>query len=119
MKARGLWTHVAAAAALVCLLTPAARAQAQVNDAQCLIVSNLFVRAVDGKEKTAAIQASFFYLGRMSGTVAEVEARLAAEVNKITKANNGAIMTACVQAMMARARQLSAVDVKIGRPAGD
>jgi hypothetical protein len=114
MKVVRLCTGVLGAVAFVCVLTPAARAQPQVNDAQCLIVSNLFTRAADDKEKTAAIQASFFYLGRMSGSATQVAARLAAEAKKITGENNGAIMTACVQSMMTRARELSGLDVKLG-----
>ena len=116
MKATDSWRLTFAATALICMWAPGALAQAQVSDAQCLVVSNLFLRAGDDKEKTTAMQASFFYLGRMSGSAAEVEAKLAAEAKKVTQANNGATMTACAQAMMARVKELSAIDVKLGPP---
>lgn len=98
----------AAAAGLLSLHGFSAQAQDGPSDVKCLLLSNLYAKAAtDEKAKTTALQASFFYLGRMTGPAPEVQARLLAEAKTIDPAKSSGTMEACAKAMVARAAQLS------------
>jgi hypothetical protein len=71
------------------------------------LLSNLYAKAAtDEKAKTTALQASFFYLGRMTGPAPELQARLLEEAKTIDPAKSSDAMEACAKAMVARAAQL-------------
>jgi hypothetical protein len=105
---RAILAISAAAASLVSLHGFAALAQGQPSDLKCLLLSNLYAKAAtDEKAKTTALQASFFYLGRMTGPAPELQARLLEEAKTIDPAKSSDAMEACAKAMVARAAQLS------------
>jgi hypothetical protein len=84
-------------------------AQEAVNDARCYILSSIFVRAQDEKVRQRAAQAAFFYLGRVAGAPAEVEAKLVAQAETITPQTSGPDMAACHQAMTLRANEVQGI----------
>jgi hypothetical protein len=84
-------------------------AQEAVNDSRCYILSSIFIRAEDEKVRQQAAQAAFFYLGRVTGAPAEVEARLAAQAETISPQNSGPDMAACHQAMTRRANEVQGI----------
>lgn len=105
---RSARTFLASAIALASLAAVPVQAQDQPNDAKCLLVSNMFSKgAEDEKARDTAMRASFFYLGRVTGSAAEVKARLVTEAKALSPQNSAPIMTACANAMVARAEQLS------------
>jgi hypothetical protein len=96
---------------LTLALLPAvpAQAQGQPSDVKCLLLSNIYAKqADDEKARAAALQATFFYLGRVTGPVADVQARLKEEAKTLPSGNNGDAMAACANAMVKRADELSA-----------
>ena len=94
--------------AVALLPTGAAQAQSQPSDVKCLLLSNLYAKqAGDEKARATALQASFFYLGRVSGPGATVKARLNDEAKTLSSNNAGDAMAACVKAMVQRAGELS------------
>lgn len=91
------------------LLPPVtAQAQSQPSDLRCLLLSNIYAKqAEDEKARAAALQASFFYLGRVTGPAADIRARLSEEAKSLSP-NGGDAMAACANAMVKRAEELSA-----------
>lgn len=95
---------------LALLPTVAAQAQSpsQPSDVKCLLLSNIYAKqAEDDKARATALQASFFYLGRVTGPAADVKARLTAEAKALSSPNNGDAMAACANAMVRRAGEIS------------
>ena len=92
------------------LLPPAtAQAQSQPSDVRCLLLSNLYAKqAEDEKARATARQASFFYLGRVTGPAADIRARLSDEAKTLSSTNGGDAMAACANAMVKRAEELAA-----------
>lgn len=90
-----------------------AAAQDANNDAKCLLVSNAFSRSTDAKQKQVATQAGFFYLGRLRGSPAELEAVLMAQARTITPQNAAPTMNACAQAVGRRASELQRVGERL------
>ena len=89
-----------------------APAQTQPSDIKCLLLSNMYAnRAEDEKARATALQASFFYLGRVYGPVAQIQARLQEEAKALSPTGNADEMAACANAMVRRAEEL-ATDVK-------
>ena len=105
---RANYSLIAAALALASLPAVPAQAQERPSDTKCLVASNLYAKgATDDKARSTAMQATFFYLGRMSGSAADVQARLVAEARTLTRENGPGIMEACAKAMVTRAEELS------------
>ncbi len=101
-------------AAVVFLPDRPAVAQDSARDAECFLISNMFSRAKDAKAKEVATQATFFYLGRLRGTSAEIEAAMVAQAKAITPENAGTKMNNCAQAMGRRATEVRGVTQRIG-----
>lgn len=94
--------------ALALLPPVTAQAQSQPSDVKCLLLSNIYAKqADDEKARAAALQASFFYLGRVTGPAADLRARLSAEAKTLSSTENGDAMAACANAMVKRAEELS------------
>jgi hypothetical protein len=105
---RAILTISAAAVGLVSLHGFSVQAQGQPSDVKCLLLSNLYAKAAtDEKAKTTALQASFFYLGRMTGPAGELQSRLLEEAKTIDPQKSSDAMEACAKAMVARAAQVS------------
>ena len=109
MRYRRGFLYLLAAQAVAFASSAPAAAQEGVDDARCYILSTLFARSGEEKLRGPAARAAFFYLGRLSGSTAEVEARLAAQAATITSENTGPLMTVCHQAMARRANEIQAV----------
>ncbi len=95
---------------LTLALLPAvpAQAQSQPSDIKCLVLSNLYAKqATEERIRTVALQASFFYLGRVTGPAAAVQARLKDEAESLSSTENGDAMAACANAMVRRAEDLA------------
>jgi hypothetical protein len=107
-----VFTSVLAAAAMLALGAAPAAAQSA-NDAKCFIASNVFTHSTDPKVKQVAVEASYFYLGRLGGTVTQIEAALAAQGKVVTMKNAGAIMQGCAQVVAARTKQVQAVGQRL------
>jgi alkanesulfonate monooxygenase SsuD/methylene tetrahydromethanopterin reductase-like flavin-dependent oxidoreductase (luciferase family) len=104
------------AAALAVALAPvSASAQASPSDAKCFLLSNMFANSTDAKAKQAAAQAVMFYLGRLAGPTARVEAALAAEAKTITPQTAGPTMQTCVQALAQKAKEIQGINERLNR----
>ena len=94
---------------VLALLSSPARAQTQPDDLKCLLLSNLYAKqATDEKLRAIALQASFFYLGRVSGPAAAIQSRMKEEAKALSTTDNGERMAACANAMVKRVGELSA-----------
>ena len=112
---------VARLAATLCLALASwpAAAQSLQSDARCLIVSNLFAASKDARAKQAGIEARYFYLGRLSGSPAQIESALVAQSKTITAKNAPQTMQGCAQTVVERARTVQAIGQRLrGAPAG-
>ena len=108
-----------AAPALVALGSAPAMAQSLANDAKCLIVSNLFAASKDPKAKEAGVQTRYFYLGRLSGSAAQIEAALAAQSKAINAQNAPQTMQACARVVVQKANEVRAIGQRLrNTPAG-
>lgn len=99
--------------ALATIASPAA-AQAT-NDARCFIVSNMFAKGGDVKARQAATQASYYYLGRLNGTIPQIEAAIASEGKTINAKNAAGIMRTCAQALAKRAGDIQALGRRLSQ----
>jgi hypothetical protein len=106
----------AAASGLLALAAPAA-AQSLASDVKCLVVSNLFAKSKDPKARQAGVETRFFYLGRLNGSAAQIQAALEAQGRTITQANAGPTMQACARAVVQRASEVQAIGQRIRPPA--
>lgn len=97
------------------LTTASASAQAPPSDAKCFLLSQTFAKSTDEKTKLAATQAGFFYLGRLSGPAAEIEAKLAAEAQNITSQTAGPLMDACALVVAQKAKDVQAIGVRLSK----
>ena len=98
-------------ASLAIMLSNAAAAQAGASDAHCFLVSNVFANSTNDEMRRLAVQSSFFYLGRLKGSSAQVEAELARAAVGISDENSGQILQLCLNDMSARVQE--------GKAAGD
>jgi hypothetical protein len=87
---------------------PAAAQEVEVNAAKCFLVSNVFAKMGNDKEKPVAREAAVFYLARLNGSSADVQRQLLEQLKTITNKNNGPIMSACAKAMNARVLEVNA-----------
>ena len=104
-----------AAALMVTLAPVSASAQAGPNDARCFLLSNMFANSTDAKAKQAAGQSVLFYLGRLSGSTARLEASLAAEAKTITPQSAGPTMQICAQAVAQKAKELQGISERLSK----
>jgi hypothetical protein len=107
-----------AAPALLALVAAPASAQNLTSDAKCLLVSNLFAKSKDSKAREAAIGTRYFYLGRMTGSPAQIEAALAAQGKGVTEQSAGATMQACARAVVQRATEVQAIGQRLSKAPG-
>ena len=107
------------APALAAAVAVPSAAQTLASDAKCLIVSNVFAQSSDPKAKQAGIEARYFYLGRLTGSTAQIETALAAQGKTITKQNAGPTMQACARTVVQKANEVQAIGQRLSsRPAG-
>ena len=97
------------------LSTASASAQAPPSDAKCFLLSQTFAKSTDEKTKLAATQAGFFYLGRLTGSTAQIEAKIATEAKTITSQTAGPIMDACVRVVAQKAKNVQAIGVRLSK----
>lgn len=100
-------------ASLAFMLSNAANAQAGASDAHCFLVSNVFATSTNEEVKALAVQSSFFYLGRLKGSSAQVEAELARAAIGISDENSAQILQLCLQDMSARAQEVKAAGERL------
>lgn len=100
---------------LASLTAGPAVAQALDNDVRCFVASNMFVKAGDERSKEAAVRAGFFYLGRLRGTSAQIEAAVSAQAKTLNPQNAGTVMQACAQAVEDKARELHDVGQRLSQ----
>lgn len=72
-------------------------AKSLAGDARCFIASNMFAQSRDEKQKELAVQAAYFYLGRLEGSTAQIEEAFAAQAKAITLENAPSTMEACAR----------------------
>jgi hypothetical protein len=106
-----------AASLLLSLTAGPALAQNLANDAKCFMVSNMFSKSKDAKAKQAAVQASYFYLGRLTGPTAQIEAALAAQGRAVTPQNAGPTMQACARTVAQRATEMQGIGRRLSKTA--
>jgi hypothetical protein len=113
----------ARAAALYAVLAASpviASAQGIAEDARCFLVSDMFSRVgADDKTKEVAVKSSFFYLGRLSGSAAQIEAALAEQARAMSPQNASSTMQACVQNVERKARELQQIGQRLSRTQGN
>lgn len=110
---------LAGAAALLALVPAPAMAQNLASDTRCLIVSNLFAGSKDAKARQAGIQTRYFYLGRLTGSPAQIEAALLTQGKTLNAKNAPQTMQACARAVVQKASELQAIGQRLrGAPAG-
>ena len=103
-------------AAVALLLTSApAAAQPLANDARCFIVSNVFAKSRDEKASRAGVEARYFYLGRLTGSTAQIEAAIAAQGRTITAQNAGALMQGCVRGVVLKGNELQGIGQRLSK----
>lgn len=111
-----IWVEALLAISLLTLGSAPALAQSAPADMKCFIVSNMFAKsATDERAKEAAAKASFFYLGRLAGTAAAVEAAIDAQGKTITPQNAGPQMQACAQSVEQKVRELQQIGQRLSR----
>ena len=93
-----------------------ASAQQGVNNARCFLLSNLFVQRGPPQGKAIALRSSYFYLGRLSGSPAQLEAEFAAQAKTLTSQNSGVAMNACAVEMGRREQEVRAIGTKMRPP---
>jgi hypothetical protein len=109
---------LSAAAMLSLGASPASAAgEAPINNARCFVVSNIFAKSSDDKAKQAAVLASYFYLGRLTGTPAQIEAAIVAQAKTVDPQNAGTTMQACAQAVAAKSSELQAIGQRLSAAA--
>ena len=104
------FTRIALAGTLL-LMGTAASAQS-VNDAQCIILSNLFAKeSKEAQQQKAAEAAVYFYLGRVrDGTTAAQLKGLFDQASKpLTQATIGPKMNDCVNAIQTKVQLLQSL----------
>lgn len=106
---------VAPAIALLCPGT--AWAQQAPDDAACFLLGSAYGRAAkDEKLKASLEKVTTFYLGRLVGTAAQIEARIATQARTITPQNGFATLQACAQAAEEKRLQLGEIGRKLAPP---
>lgn len=97
------------------LSTASVSAQAPPSDAKCFLLSHTFAKSTDEKTKLAASQSGFFYLGRLTGPTAEIEAKIAAEAQNITSQTAGPMMDACARVVAQKAKDIQEIGVRLSK----
>lgn len=91
-----------------------ASAQNLTNDARCFLLSTAFSKSADNeKAKQAAMQSSFFYLGRLNGSASQVNAAIASQITKLNTKEAGAIMQTCAREVAAKADEIQAIGARL------
>lgn len=94
------------------LLSSPASARSVGNDVRCLLLSNMYVKAVkDPKGKRLAEAGSLFYLGRIDGRIndGQLKTVLQEQQKAIKTANVAASMAECARHMQASARTIQTI----------
>jgi hypothetical protein len=92
-----------------------AAAQNGTDSARCFLVANLFAAEGAEEDKAPAVQASIFYLGRLTGTPAQLETQFSSLVRSITAATSAPLMQACLNEMSRRANDVKAIGERLRR----
>lgn len=103
------------ALALLPLGAAPATAQTVGSDAKCFLVSNMFAKSSDERAKKAAVEASFFYLGRLNGSASQLETLLAQQAKTVTAQNASSTMQACARTVAQRATELQNVGKRLSQ----
>ncbi len=90
-----------------------AEAQVPATNAGCFLVANLFAKSSNEEVKSLAVQASFFYLGRLRGTSGEIETELGAAAKAISDETSGQLLQACLKAMNNRIQEVQAAGERL------
>lgn len=88
------------------------------GDARCFIAANLFAKAEDARAKEAAERISFFYLGRLRGTPAQIDAAIRAQARTVTQQNAATVMQACARTVQAKVQELRAIGQRLSQQPG-